>query len=168
MSHKFLDTESPAWVAEGLISEAQRQQLLARYPPETVQAIGLLPLLGSILVGLSVLSVVAANWQALPTPVRLTLLLGSLLSAYAAGNYFLRRGNRSLGHSLVGLGLVLFGTSIILTSRLYQLVGYDASGLLAWVVVGVALTLCLQQSFASSAYGSDCGGRASVLHPSAG
>jgi uncharacterized membrane protein len=140
MSHKFLETESPAWVAEGIITAAQRERLLARYPPEAVQAVGLLPLLGSILVGLSALSVVAANWQSLPTTVRLGLLLGSLLAAYAGGEYFLRRGNRRLGHGLVGLGLVLFGVSIILTSQLYQLVGYDVSGLLAWVVVGVLLS----------------------------
>jgi len=140
MSHKFIETESPAWVAEGIITEAQRERLLARYPPEAVQAVGLLPLLGSILVGLSALSVVAANWPSLPTTVRLGLLLGSLLAAYAGGEYFLRRGNRRLGHGLVGLGLVLFGVSIILTSQLYQLVGYDVSGLLAWVVVGVLLS----------------------------
>jgi len=140
MSRKFLETESPAWVAEGLISEAQRARLLARYPSDAVQAVGLLPLLGSILVGLSALSVVAANWQSLPTQLRLGLLLGSLMSAYAGGEYFLRRGNRRVGHGLIGLGLVLFGASIILTSQLYQLVGYDISGLLAWVVVGVLLS----------------------------
>ncbi|GAB3638907.1 hypothetical protein GCM10027422_44980 [Hymenobacter arcticus] len=140
MSRKFLETESPAWVSEGLISEDQRQRLLVRYPPELVQAVGLLPLLGSILVGLSALSVVAANWQSLPTAVRLGLLLGSMLAAYAAGEYFLRRGNRRVGHGLLGLGLVLFGAGIILTSQLYQLVGYDVSGLLAWVVAGVLLS----------------------------
>ncbi|GAB3576063.1 DUF2157 domain-containing protein [Hymenobacter daeguensis] len=139
MSRRFLDTESPGWVADGLISEAQRQQLLARYPPEA-QPLGLLPLLGSILVGLSALSVVAANWQALPTALRLALLLGSLTGSYAAGAFFLRRGNEDLGHGLIGLGLLLFGASIILTSQLYQLVGYDASGLLAWVVAGVAVS----------------------------
>jgi uncharacterized membrane protein len=139
LSRKFLDTESPGWVADGLISEAQRQQLLARYPQE-VPALGLLPILGSVLVGLSGLSVVAANWQGLPTALRLALLLGSLLGSYGAGSYFLRRGNPDLGHGLIGLGLLLFGASIILTSQLYQLVGYDASGLLAWVVAGVALS----------------------------
>ena len=139
MSRKFLDTESPGWVADGLISEEQRQKLLARYPTEA-PALGLLPLLGSLLVGLSGLSVVAANWQALPTALRLALLLGSLLGSYGAGNYFLRRGNADLGHGLIGLGLILFGASIILTSQLYQLVGYDASGLLAWVVAGTALS----------------------------
>jgi uncharacterized membrane protein len=140
MSRKFLETESPAWVSEGLITEAQRERLLARYPSDAVQAVGLLPLLGSILVGLSALSVVAANWQSLPTQLRLGLLLGSLLAAYAGGEYFLRRGNRRVGHGLIGLGLVVFGASIILTSQLYQLVGYDISGLLAWVVVGVLLS----------------------------
>ncbi|WP_223653333.1 DUF2157 domain-containing protein [Hymenobacter psoromatis] len=140
MSRKFLETDSPAWVAEGLITEAQRERLLARYPSETVRAVGLLPLLGSILVGLSALSVVAANWQNLPPVVRLGLLLGSLLAAYAGGDYFLRRGNRRVGYGLLGLGLVLFGAGIILTSQLYQLVGYDVSGLLAWVVAGVLLS----------------------------
>ena len=139
MSRKFIETESPGWVADGLISEAQRQQLIARYPPEA-QALRLLPLLGSVLVGLSGLSVVAANWQALPAVLRLALLLGSLVGSYGAGAYFLRRGNPDLGHGLVGLGLLLFGASIILTSQLYQLVGYDASGLLAWVVAGTALS----------------------------
>jgi uncharacterized membrane protein len=139
MSRKFLETEGPAWVAEGIISEEQRLKLLARYPSEA-RALGLLPVLGSILVGLSGLSVVAANWQALPDALRLALLLGSFLGAYAAGSYFLRRGNPDLGHGLIGLGLILFGASIILTSQLYQLVGYDASGLLAWVVAGVALS----------------------------
>ena len=138
MSRKFLDTESPGWVTDGLISEAQRQQLLARYPHEA-PALGLLPVLGSVLVGLSGLSVVAANWQGLPAALRLALLLGSLLGSYGAGSHFLRRGNPDLGHGLIGLGLLLFGASIILTSQLYQLVGYDASGLLAWVVAGVAL-----------------------------
>ena len=140
MSRKFLETESPAWVAEGLITPAQQQRLLARYPPEVVQAVGLLPLLGSILVGLSALSVVAANWQSLPTVLRLGLLVGSVVGPYTAGDYFVRRGNRRVGHGLLGLGLVAFGASIILTSQLYQLVGYDVSGLLAWVVAGVLLS----------------------------
>ena len=139
MSRKFLDIESPGWVTDGLISEAQRQLLLARYPQQA-PALGLLPILGSVLVGLSGLSVVAAHWQGLPTALRLALLLGSLVGSYGAGSYFLRRGNPDLGHGLIGLGLILFGASIILTSQLFQLVGYDASGLVAWVVAGVGLS----------------------------
>ena len=89
MSRKLLETEGPDWVQRGIITEAQRTQLLDLYPVEA-PAIGLLPLLGSLLVGLSALSVVAANWQGLSELVRLGLLLGALGGAYAGGEYFRR------------------------------------------------------------------------------
>jgi uncharacterized membrane protein len=143
MSQQFLDTEGPGWVERGIINSEQLQQLRALYP-EQPRAIGLLPLLGSLLVGLSALSLVAANWQDLPEEVRLGLLIGALVGAYAAGEHFLARGYRSLGIGLVGLGLLLFGASIVLTSQLYQLIGYDVTGLLAWVAAGVALTYLYQ------------------------
>lgn len=139
MSRKLLDTDGREWVQKGIITETQREQLLGLYPTDAT-AIGLLPLLGSLLVGLSALSVVAANWQGLPEVVRLALLLGSLCGAYAGGEYFRRRGNLNLGMGLIALGLILFGASIVLTSQLYQLIGYDLTGLLAWAVAGMALT----------------------------
>ena len=128
-------------MADGLISEAQRQALLARHPPGVVPVVGLLPLLGSALVGLGLLSLVAANWESLSVPVRLALLLGSTGSAFAAGRYFGRRGNRSLGHGLAALGLLGIGASIVLIGQMFsQLAAYEAEGLLAWVAAGVALT----------------------------
>ncbi|GAA4003234.1 hypothetical protein GCM10022408_13450 [Hymenobacter fastidiosus] len=147
MSRKLLETEGPKWVAQGIIAPEQQQRLLALYPDEG-RVVGLLPLLGSLLVGLSALSLIAANWQALPEPARLLLLLAALGGAYAAGEYFLRRGgNDSLGIGLIGLGLLLFGAGIVLTSQMYQLIGYDVTGLLAWVVAGTALTFVYQSRF---------------------
>ncbi|MCR5888434.1 DUF2157 domain-containing protein [Hymenobacter sp. J193] len=139
MSRKLLETDGQDWVEKGIISPEQHARLLALYP-EDAHAVGLLPLLGSLLVGLSALSLVAANWQGLPELVRLGLLLGSMMAAYAAGEYFYRRGNDQLGLGLMALGLILFGAGIILTSQLYQLIGYDLTGLLAWAVAGMGLT----------------------------
>ncbi|MBG8556217.1 DUF2157 domain-containing protein [Hymenobacter guriensis] len=139
MSRKLLETDGQNWVEKGIISPEQHARLLALYP-EDAHAVGLLPLLGSLLVGLSALSLVAANWQGLPELVRLGLLLGSMMAAYAAGEYFYRRGNDQLGLGLVALGLILFGAGIILTSQLYQLIGYDLTGLLAWAVAGMGIT----------------------------
>ncbi|WBO83836.1 DUF2157 domain-containing protein [Hymenobacter yonginensis] len=139
MSRRVLETDGRDWVQRGIIAEEQRVQLLALYPAER-PPLALLPLLGSLLILLSALSVVAANWQGLPEVVRLALLLGSLAGTYAAAEYFLRRQYESLGMGLLGLGLLLFGISILLTSQMYQLIGYDLSGLVAWAVAGVALT----------------------------
>ena len=146
MSRKFLETESPRWVDQGVISAEQAQRLLALYPVDA-KAIGLLPLLGSLLVALSALSLVAANWRSLPELVRLGILLGAMAGAYGSGEYFRRRGNDQLGIGLVGLGLILFGASIILVSQLYQLIGYDVTGLVAWAVAATALTYLYRSRF---------------------
>lgn len=146
MSRKLLETDGLEWVRKGIISPEQHAQLLALYPAEQ-RAIGLLPLLGSLLIGLSALSVVAANWQEMPELMRLGLLLGSLTGAYAAAEYFLRRQYEALGMGLVGLALILFGASIVLTSQMYQLIGYDLTGLLAWAVVGILLTWLYRSQF---------------------
>nr|WP_165963452.1 DUF2157 domain-containing protein [Hymenobacter radiodurans] len=76
MSRKLLETDGSDWVKKGIITPEQHRQLLELYP-EDVRAIGLLPLLGSLLVGLSALSLVAANWQGLPEWLRIGLLLGA-------------------------------------------------------------------------------------------
>ena len=146
MSRKFLETESPAWVAEGLISAEQQQRLLARYPTDE-PAVALLPLLGGLLLGLGVLSYVAANWQGIPEALRLGLLLVALISAYGSGIYFLRRGQQALGTGLLGLGLLVFGGGIVLTGQLYHLVSYDARALVLWGAAGVALTWLAQSRF---------------------
>lgn len=146
MSRKLLETDGRDWVQRGIVTEEQYAQLLALYPA-ALPPIGLLPLLGSLLIALSALSVVAANWQELPALLRLALLLGSLTGAYAAAEYFLRRQYETLGMGLVGLGLLLFGASIVLTSQLYQLIGYDLAGLLAWVVAGILLTWVYRSRF---------------------
>ncbi|WP_045689595.1 DUF2157 domain-containing protein [Hymenobacter sp. AT01-02] len=146
MSRTLLETDGAQWVQKGIITEEQRRQLLALYATDE-RAIGLLPLLGSLLVGLSALSLIAANWQALPELLRLGLLLGSMIGAYAAGEYFRRRGNGNVGMGLVALGLILFGAGIVLTSQLYQLIGYDLTGLLAWAVAGMGLTWLYRSRF---------------------
>ncbi|SNR52545.1 DUF2157 domain-containing protein [Hymenobacter mucosus] len=146
MSRTLLETDGAQWVQKGIITEEQRRQLLALYATDE-RAIGLLPLLGSLLVGLSALSLIAANWQALPELLRLGLLLGSMIGAYGAGEYFRRRGNGNVGMGLVALGLILFGAGIVLTSQLYQLIGYDLTGLLAWAVAGMGLTWLYRSRF---------------------
>ena len=146
MSRKFIETEGPRWVAEGIITAEQQVRLLRLYP-EQERAIGLLPLLGGLLLGLGVLSLVAANWQDLPELVRLAILLFTLLAAYAAGEQALRRQQRPLGIGLLSVGLLTFGAGIVLTGQMYHLVSHDARALLLWATAGLALTWLYRSRF---------------------
>ncbi|GAA4367981.1 hypothetical protein GCM10023185_40270 [Hymenobacter saemangeumensis] len=146
MSRKFIETDGPQWVEEGIISPEQYARLLGRYP-EQERAIGLLPLLGGLLVGLGILSLVAANWQALPELLRLAILLFTLLAAYTAGERALRQGQRPLGIGLLCVGLLTFGAGIVLTGQMYHLVSHDVRALLLWALAGLALTWLYRSRF---------------------
>jgi uncharacterized membrane protein len=146
LSRKFLETEGPRWIAERIITPEQHRQLLGLYP-EQERAIGLLPLLGGLLLGLGVLSLVAANWQALPELLRLGLLLIGMLAAYGAGELALRRGQRPLGIGLLGMGLLTFGAGIVLTGQMYHLVSHDVKALLLWGAAGLGLTWLYRSRF---------------------
>jgi len=146
LSRKLIETDGPAWVQEGLITEAQRQLLLRRYPVEE-QTIGLLPLLGGLLLGLGILSLVAANWQGLPELVRLALLVFTLVAAHLSGELALRRGQRPLGIGLLSVGLLSFGAGIVLTGQMYHLVSHDARALLLWGGAGLGLTWLYRSRF---------------------
>jgi uncharacterized membrane protein len=146
LSRKFLETEGPRWVAERIITPEQHAQLLRLYP-EQERAIGLLPLLGGLLLGLGILSLVAANWQSLPEIARLLLLIVTLLAAYATGELALRRGQRPLGIGLLGVGLLTFGAGIVLTGQMYHLVSHDVKALLLWGTAGLGLTWLYRSRF---------------------
>ena len=92
---EWLDAESERWVADGLITRAQRAALGARYgfavADEPAEAATRIPLptivlgagLGLLAIGL--LLVVAANWSVVPYELRLVLVaVPGALAAYAA------------------------------------------------------------------------------------
>ena len=70
------------------------------------RAIGIIPILGSILVGLGILSFVAANWQDIAPLARLVMICVIMAGFYIAGERFLKKDHEKLGVALIGLGLL--------------------------------------------------------------
>jgi len=138
MSRKWLEKESPRWVREDIISSEQAERLLSLYD-EKKRAVGILPILGSLLVGLGILTYVAANWQAIDHIWRLLLLIVVMTGFYAAGDYFHRRGDRLLGIGLLAVGLAAFGGSIFLVVQMYHLLLAQSTAFLLWGIAGVLL-----------------------------
>ncbi len=137
MSRKWLEKEAPVWVERGIVTREQADQLLGMY--ETKQhAVGLLPILGSILVGLGILSFIAANWQDIPQLVRLAMIVLLMIGFYAGGELALRRGHDKLGVALAGLGVVSFGGGIVLIGQMFHLVAYNAGTFILWACAGMA------------------------------
>ncbi|WP_293123545.1 DUF2157 domain-containing protein [Microcoleus sp. bin38.metabat.b11b12b14.051] len=172
ISDKFrreLRAEAKLWEAEGLIDSSLYQQLSERYQFYTIetssrnQFLSILIGLGSILLGIGVITFVAANWQVWSREIRVAMLLSVFVAVNAAGFYLWRippsqnknlnqsilpltKGrNQLLGEGLLLLGALILGANMALMAQMFH-IGGSAFGLfLVWGigVLGMAYSLRL-------------------------
>lgn len=146
MSRKWIEREGPRWVEKGIVSHEQVEQIKSLYQDKK-HAVGLLPILGSLLVGLGILSFIAANWQEIPQLMRLGLMMAVMAGFYGAGETLLQKGHDKLGLALVSLGLVSFGGGIILIGQMFHLIAYNAGSFILWAAAGALLVWIYRSTY---------------------
>ncbi|MEY2856499.1 MAG: hypothetical protein RLZZ74_808, partial [Cyanobacteriota bacterium] len=131
-SEKFryqLRQEARQWQEEGIISPEVYQQLADRYQLQQLDSasrdrfIIIVLGLGFILLGLGVITFVAANWQVWSRPIKVLLLLGLLIGTNWGGFYLGRSANQRqsrLGQGLLLLGALTFGANLGLMSQMFH------------------------------------------------
>jgi uncharacterized membrane protein len=127
---KWLKREGTKWVEENIISEAQLEQLLNRYEQE--RSTNMLSILASILIGLSILTFIASNWDGINYLARVALILIVMCGFYIAGERVHRKGNARLGNGLLGIGVISFGAGIILLGQMFHFQSYDTKPFIFW------------------------------------
>ena len=135
--------EIDTWQGEGLIGADAALRLKSRYERvgEDQRPVGLIILasLGALLVGLGVISLVAANWGAIPRDARAAIAFLPLVISYGAALYGCLRLNQSLAvNEPVGIfwGLSI-GAGIALISQTYHLPGDMDAFLMTWMLLRV-------------------------------
>jgi len=149
-SEKFrrqLQIEAQQWQGNGLISPDQYQELSRLYQFDgleiaardrfVVTLIGL----GSILLGLGIITFVAANWQAIPRGFKLTLLMIAFWGVSILGYWLWTQpgiipGRQSwqqrLGSGFLLLGGILMGANLALGSQMFHIGGSAYELFLVW------------------------------------
>jgi uncharacterized membrane protein len=171
ISDKFrreLREEAKLWQAEGLIDTSFYQQLSERYHFNTLETasrnrfLSILMSLGGILLGIGVITFVAANWQVWSREVRVAMLLSLFVAVNAAGFYLWRippsrsknshpnmpakiGRNKLLGEGLLLLGALILGANMALMAQMFHIGGSPYGLFLAWGigVLGMAYSLRL-------------------------
>ncbi|HBB32426.1 MAG TPA: DUF2157 domain-containing protein [Cyanobacteria bacterium UBA8803] len=132
-SDKFrhqLRQEAEQWLSEGLIDPSIYKQLADRYQFSELESaarkrfIAILLVLGSLLLGLGIITFVAANWQVWPRELKVLLLLGMFVGFNTAGFYLWRRQNKGwqslLGQGLLLVGALALGANMALMSQMFH------------------------------------------------
>lgn len=154
-----LRQEAELWRAEGLIDTEQYQQLSERYQFKNLETVArdrfLMVLIGvgSILLGLGVITFVAANWQAVSRELKFMLLLTLFLVVNIAGFYLWRQPNQvnrrqhRMGQGLLLLGAVILGANMALLAQMFHINGSSYQLLLSWGLGVLAMAYSLRLTF---------------------
>ncbi len=131
-----LTRDIEAWIAAGLITPQQAEQMLkTAFPGTSRQTIPfVLAMLGVILLGFGAMTYVAANWQGLSKLERLIILGGAMWAAYSTAAALFVRKQNAYAQAAVLLGSALFGVNIMLLGQTYHMNAQWPDGLLLWAV----------------------------------
>lgn len=149
---KRLAEDLDLWVRDGLIdaatAKALREHAGARAPSTGSSPI--LTSLAGLVIGLGVLTVIAANWSVLTGVIRLGLA-GSLIAAamFCAG--YLRDRALTLASNIVAaIAVLLAGGGVIVIGQLYHASATNAAFLSVWTGLGVLIALTQRSPLAAA------------------
>jgi uncharacterized membrane protein len=142
---RYTDADLDAWVCEGLISAEQadaiRRRSASRASSERRdRVVSALAVIGAVVGGLGVILFFAANWDTIPRPARVVLLLATMAGAYAGG-YVLRASRPAVAQALVLVGALTFGASLFLVGQMYHVQAHDPLAFLGWTAAALPTAL---------------------------
>lgn len=137
MRKKWLRNEGEKWVKKGIIDEKQYQGIMASYGSDGKNPNSILYSIAGILFSLGILAAIATNWNNLPHLLRLLILILGTSGFYIAGEVLTRKNRTHLGAVAIGLGVVTFGSGLILSGQMFQWTAYDARVFILWSIVSI-------------------------------
>lgn len=148
--------ETEKWWTEGLINAELYKKIADRYQFDSLEQdasnrfITILMGLGGVLLGLGIITFVAANWQDWSRSFRVILLLSLFISVNLTGFYLWRRPAdrkfQKLGHGLLLLGALILGANMALMSQMFHQSGNFYELLLVWGFGVLAMAYSLRLS----------------------
>ncbi|WP_188207102.1 DUF2157 domain-containing protein [Alkalibacillus aidingensis] len=139
MKRSWLEAESKEWVEEGIIDEAQQQQILSKYEKQSGGSV--IFFFAAILIGLACLTFLAANWTEIHHLLRVTLIISFLVSFYVLGYWMFERGRESYGIFCNVVALAIFGTGIFLFGDMYHFSMNSVFSFTIWTIAAFLIYL---------------------------
>lgn len=151
---KHLKTELGILEKEGLLSAEQAAAISRRYRLDALASESTRMLLvtiyfiGAALVGIGIISFVAAHWTQISREIKLVLIIGAMLAAHISGFILWKvKGNYpKLGHTLVLLGTLIFGANIGLVAQIFHVRANPYDGFAAWALGAAAIAWAVKST----------------------
>lgn len=135
------------YTEEQLITQEQRENIINSYETkESLNFIKILITLGAILIGLSILTLVASNWAYLSKPIKLAVIALGYLGFMFAG-YFTEKSLPKTSRGLYYIASITFGAGIFLIGQMFNLGGEFTEAFLLWAIGIIPLGIYLKDKW---------------------
>lgn len=130
------------WIEAGLVPAENRAAILAATPePRRLDAATALAWVGGALLGVAIISFIAANWDGVSRLTRFAILLTAFAGAATGGAWAAHKGRPILSDIALTLAALIFAASVGLTGQIFDIVGDPRAALYIAGVGAIALAI---------------------------
>ncbi|AKI00500.1 putative membrane protein [Hoeflea sp. IMCC20628] len=155
MFRSYLSREIDQWTRSGLLQPGQAEALLKdhdrRHTGFSLSSV--LAVLAAVLFGAAVIALIAANWEAIPRPMRVAMIVVLISAGLAIAAVALRRSARWISEAALVFTLLSYGAGIALVGQMYHLSGDDAAFMLAWTIGALVVSVAFASGVAAISAG---------------
>ena len=120
--HRFLTDESNTWVERGIITSTQRDGIMSCYVM-TKKLPTVILTLGAAMIGIGVLSIIAANWRHMSSLLKIIIIVSAYAGCVAAAYFCEKKERLTASDVLMFLyGFLLLG-GLALLSQIFHIEG---------------------------------------------
>ncbi|MCR6644208.1 MAG: DUF2157 domain-containing protein [Terricaulis sp.] len=147
-----IERDLDRWIAAGLVAAEKRGAILATVPDaRRLDAATALAWVGAVLLGVAVISFIAANWDGLPRIARFALVLGAFAGCAGVGAWAAWKARPMLSNMALTLAAFVFAAAIGLTGQIFDIAGEPRMALYMAGVAAAALALAGRSTGAACA-----------------
>jgi uncharacterized membrane protein len=101
--------------------------------------------IGAVLIGAGIFSFIAANWQGMDRPIKISVILAAMLASYGAGWYLKEKANLlKTGGALILLGVIIYGAGIFLVAQMFNIRVNWPDGFILWMIGAIAMAFATE------------------------
>ncbi|PIE45611.1 MAG: hypothetical protein CSA45_01775 [Gammaproteobacteria bacterium] len=147
-----LAKETTGWVEKHIISPEQAVQICAQYGidyhNQNKRSYGyfILTILGFLFVGLALITIIGANWEDIPRPIRMIGLISLTLLVNLIGIHKVSQAENTAAIAIFFLGGLFYGASIMLIAQIYHIGEHYPDGVFWWAIGVFPLALLMRSS----------------------
>ncbi len=133
------------WTIDAIQECFNVQTAAEEHEDTSKRTIQIIVTIGAVLIGAGVFSFIAANWQDMVRPVKIGVILVSMLISYSLGWYLKEKVQLAkTGDALILLGAIIYGSGIFLVAQMFNIRANWPDGFILWMIGSIAMAFAVE------------------------